>query len=129
MGSPSTRSSAREQSACADAALALLEKDVTKRLACQGRGAAEVIERLDPKPKPLGKQRWAGVVDSVRRQGPVFMNQFSLEVRTQLEVKACAPPESNECAVVVPISKATRTQCCGSERAAKPWPAWSHMAV
>lgn len=28
-------------------------------------GAAEVIERLDPKTKPLGKQRWAGVVDSV----------------------------------------------------------------
>ena len=28
-------------------------------------GAAEVIGRLDPVEKPLGAQRWAGVVDSV----------------------------------------------------------------
>jgi len=28
-------------------------------------GATEVIGRLEPEPKPLGKQRWAGVVDSV----------------------------------------------------------------
>ena len=28
-------------------------------------GASQVIDRLTPEPKPLGEQRWAGVVDSV----------------------------------------------------------------
>jgi len=28
-------------------------------------GASEVVGRLQPEPKPLGKQLWAGVVDSV----------------------------------------------------------------
>lgn len=28
-------------------------------------GASDVIDRLEPEPKPLGEQKWAGVVDSV----------------------------------------------------------------